>query len=319
MPQYPIKAQAYARSPSNALLQQFCDKVGNVSARTRPGSAYYVNETTGSDSSVGSFAFPFATLTTAKAVVIPGDTIFVIGTIHAATTQVLDFSGVRVVGINSPSNNSRARISQTGSVVFSPLVSVTGQGNSFENLATFHGFNSDTAQVCWSDTGGRNHYKNCQFFGGGHATAAANAGCRSLTIGGAGENLLEDCTVGLDTVPRATNANATMEFLAGTARNVFRRGIFQMYSSLAGNVHVKALAGALDRYAFFDDCGFFNAVESAATAIDADFSVNAAAGGACLLRNPYGFGATKLSAAGPVYVVGSSPVAGTAGLAVKAS
>jgi hypothetical protein len=319
MPQYPIKSQAYVRGPGGTLPQMLGDKSGRIYASERPGNGWFVDETNGDDTAVGNFLYPFATLTAAKAVAADGDTIYIIGTVHISATLVWDVSGVSLVGIDSPSNNSRARISQTGSAVFTPLVSVTAQGCTFENLATFHGFANASAQVCWAEAGGRNYYKNVQFFGGGDATAAAQAGCRSLTVAGSGENLFENCTFGLDTIARATNANATLEFLAGTARNVFRCPTFQMLSKLAGNVHVKALAAALDRYAYFDEPAFINAVESTAVTIDQDISANAAAGGAILLKSPISLGATALAAAGPVYIVGTTPVATTSGIAIKAT
>ena len=99
------------------------------------------------------------------------------------------------------------------------LVEVTGQGCSFINVGTFYGFNGvltpPTSPVCWYEDGGRNYYSNTQFLGGGDALTAAIAGMRSLVIGGAGENLLDMCTFGLDTVVRATNANATIELIWG--------------------------------------------------------------------------------------------------------
>src|SRR6185312_2873556 len=106
-------------------------------------------------------------------------------------------------------------------------VNVTAQGCSFINIATFHGFANASAQICWAEAGGRNYYSNVQFFGMGDATAAAQAGSRSLTVAGNGENIFVDCTIGLDTVLRATNANASLEFLSGTPRNKFFDCVFQ--------------------------------------------------------------------------------------------
>ena len=59
------------------------------------------------------------------------------------------------------------------------------------------------APICWAEAGGRNTYTNCDFFGGGDAASAVEAGMRSLTIGGAvGENKFVECTIGLDTIER---------------------------------------------------------------------------------------------------------------------
>src|SRR6185312_803055 len=158
-------------------------------------------------------------------------------------------------------------------------VNVTANGCAFIGIGTFYGYVDASTQICWAEAGGRNFYSNVLFGGGGNATAAAQAGMRSLTISGDGENVFADCTFGLDTVARATNANATLEFLGGTQRNKFIRPIFQMFSSLATNVHVKAAAGSVDRSQYMFDPIFSNAVDSTATGLNADVLWDAAAGG----------------------------------------
>lgn len=321
MPQNPIPAQAYARSPSNAVKQLRCDDSGNVYVSNGTGNSWYVDEATGLDTNNGSINAPFASLTAAQAAAVAdnGDVVYLIGTVHVAATVAWAKNGVSLVGIMAPSDNDRARISQTGSAVFSPLVSVTGQGCRIENIATFHGFNNASAQVCWAEAGGRSYYKGVDFIGMGDLTAAAQAGGRSLTVAGAGENVFDDCTIGLDTVLRATGTNASLEFLAGTPRNVFNRTLFQMLTSNAADVHITAGAGGLDRFATFNDPVFMNAVESGSTTINAAVTADAAAGGAIVLNRPCSLGATALATTGPVYVVGSTPVATTSGIAIKAT
>lgn len=290
---------------------------------SRPGATYFVDEANGDDDQAragGPFS-PFETLAAAVAVAVAGDTIFIIGTAHVSETLTISQSNLCIIGLNAPSQNSRARISQTGSTVFTPLVSVTGQGNRFENLATFHGFANASAQVCWSDSGGRNYYKNVQFLGMGHATAAAQAGGRSLVIsGGNGENLFEDCSIGLDTILRATNANASLELTGASPRNLFRRCTFQANCSAAGDVHVLVGSGGIDRYLAFEACKFLNFTGGGGTSLTAAFSVHASAGGNVMLDpSCMSIGATKLSAAGPVYVGGAVPTGATTGLGVLAA
>lgn len=288
---------------------------GSVSAQTTTaaiaglglalGNAYFVNETTGSDSNVGSRAAPFATLTAALAAATAnhGDVIYLEGTVHVTATVAWNKNGVSLIGTLAPSDNDRARISSSGSTVFSPLVNVTGVGCSFINVGTFHGFNDASAQVCWAEAGGRNFYSNVQFLGMGDATAAAQAGSRSLTVAGSGENLFVGCTIGLDTVTRATNANASLEFLAGTARNTFRSCIFQALVSDASDTHVTVAAGGMDRYALFDDCTFINCVDSTATAMSAAITnAGGSPSGSILLNDCIFLGATAVATTGAVYV-----------------
>lgn len=288
---------------------------GSVSAQTTTaaiaalglaiGNAYFVNETTGSDSNNGSRSAPFATLGKAlsTATANHGDVIYLEGTVHLTATLDWNKNGVSLVGTLAPSDNDRARISQTGSTVFSPLVNVTGVGCSFINIGTFHGFNDASTQICWAEAGGRNFYNNVQFLGMGDATAAAQAGSRSLTVGGSGENLFVGCTIGLDTVTRATNANSSLEFISGTARNTFRGCTFQALVSDASDTHVLVASGGMDRYALFDDCTFINCVDSTATAMNAAISnAGGSPGGSILLNNCISLGATAIATTGAVYV-----------------
>lgn len=289
------------------------------------GYTYWVDETNGSDGNTGGPADPFKTLSHAHSVCIDGnnDVVVFSGTIHTTATIAWSKSFTHLVGLTAPSQNNRARISQTGSTVFSPLVNVTGQGCIFKDLGTFHGFNDASAQICWTDAGGRNSYQNVQFFGMGNATAAAQAGSRSLLISGStGENLFTGCSIGLDTVVRATNANASLEFTGGSPRNRFRGCVFAADVSDASDTHVTIGVGGIDRWVIFDDCIFSNAEYGGpgATAMTAAFSVDASAGGQVILNNCISVGAGKISAAGPVYVSQISAAGGgTTYLGVAAS
>lgn len=307
------------------LVGQFGTPLWGVAGAPGPftGNYFWVDETNGSDGNTGGPSDPLKTLTQALSLCTSGnnDVIFMVGTIHTAATIAWSKSNTHLIGLTAPSNNDRARISQTGSAVFTPLVDVTGSGCIFKNLATFHGFNDASTQICWAEAGGRNYYENVQFLGMGNATAAAQAGSRSLTIGGSGENLFMGCTIGLDTVVRATNANASLEFISASPRNVLRNCIFQADVSDAADTHVTIGVGGIDRYALFDNCTFLNAEFGGpgATAMTAAFSVNASAGGLVLVQGGASIGAGKISAAGPVYVSGAVPTGAASSLAVAAT
>lgn len=321
MPQYPIPAQAFARAPSKNPMAILCDANGLLLvAGGSSGDSIFVNEATGSDSTGdGSPNKPFATLDAglAEATANNDDTVYLMGTSHR--TAVLNWSknGVNLVGLLAPSDNDRARISQTGSTAFANLVNVTGVGCRFENIATFHGFNDASAQICWQDLGGRNYYKNTQFLGMGDATAAAQAGSRSLILGGAGEFLLEDCTFGLDTIVRATNPNATLEVVGGAPRIVIRRGVFQADVTDVSDVHIKVGAGGLDRYLYLDGCFLHNF----GTAMDAAITNAGGSPGGNVVLSPNCsvVGATAVATTGNVFVSGPVPTGATSSLAVLAT
>lgn len=286
------------------------------------GNFFFVNESTGSDGNTGGPQDPLATLSQAHSLCTDGnnDVVFLTGTVHTTATTVWSKNKTHLIGL-APNlrSQARARISQTGSTLFTPLVSVTASECIFRDIGSFHGFANASTQICWADTGGRNEYTRCLFGGMGNATAAAQAGSRSLTIsGGTGENTFADCQIGLDTVTRSTN-NASLELLAATPRNVFTRCLFPCLTSSASALWVTVGSGGMDRFALFSDCTFINAVESTSTTLTAGIIANASAGGAVMLQNPMSLGATAIATTGPVYIIGNVPVATTSGIAIKAT
>lgn len=286
------------------------------------GQAFFVNASTGSDGNDGSAATPFATLGQAqtKAVANRNDMVFVTGTISLTSTLAWAKDRVHLIGLTSPSNNPRARLSASGTV-FTPMVNVTAQGCIFANLGTFYGFADASAQVCWLDAGQRNYYKSVSFQGMGATLAAAHVGGRSLVVGaaGQGEHVFEQCVIGLDTITRSA-ANASLEFLAGSPRNTFRRCVFPALTSSATAVHVTIGADGIDRWVLFEDCSFINCVKSGGTGMTVAMTVNAAAGGLILLQHSTSVGATKWGDAGGLaqsYVDGGAPVAATSNLGIN--
>lgn len=267
------------------------------------GNFYWVDETNGSDGNTGGPSDPFKTLSQAHSVCTDSnnDVVLFTGTIHQTATLTWSKNWTHLIGLAATSQNDRARISQTGSTVFSPLVNVTGSGCIFRNIGTFHGFNNASTQICWAEAGGRNYYDSVQFLGMGDATAAAQAGSRNLTIAGSGENLFNNCVVGLDTVVRATNANASLELLSGTPRNVFRNTLFSSYCTAATDVHIKIAAGGMDRYLILDGCQFHN---FGGTSLNAAIT-NAGgspAGDVIVTPSCISVGATAIATTGNVYV-----------------
>lgn len=288
------------------------------------GNYFWVDQTNGSDGNTGGPQDPFKTLSRALAACTAdnNDVVFFTGTIHLTSTLVWSKAKTHLIGLGVGTvGSSRSRISQTGSSVFTPLVSVTASGCMFVNVATFHGFDDASAQICWTDSGGRNYYKRCDFLGMGHATAAAQAGGRSLLVTGTtGENTFEECQIGLDTITRSA-ANASLELAGGTPRNVFLRCIFPAITSSAGAFFVlTAGAAAMDRFQWFQDCLFVNAVNSTSTTMTDAFSLAASSGGMAVLQRCTTVGCTGLGTAASLsqmWVDGGAPTAATTALAVN--
>lgn len=291
------------------------------------GNVFWVNESTGSDGNSGGCYDPLATLGQALSLCTDGnnDVVLLTGTVHVSATLTWNKSKTHLIGLSPQlSSQARARISQTGSTVFTPLVNVTGTECIFRNIGSFHGFANASAQICWTDAGGRNEYSNCLFGGMGNATAAAQTGGRSLLITGTtGENTFKDCQIGIDTVTR-TGANASLEFAAGTPRNVFKNCVFPMLAGDANPLFIKTgAAAAIDRWEWFQDCLFVNAINSTGTALTVGASMAASAGGLLMMQRCTLLGGNSstnwgdTAALAQMWVDGGPPTAATTGLAVN--
>ncbi len=272
------------------------------------GNTYYLNPLTGSDTSGnGSSAAPYATLAVAYAACVSGhnDVVVLIGdggttaTARVNTAFTWSKNATHLLGWCAPGLFSqRARVAPLGSVTaFANFFTLSGNGCIFQNIQFFHGFDTGVAaEICMTVTGQRNVFQNCAIDGMGDTTGAASAASRSLKIGGAGagENLFQDCTIGLDTVTRSA-ANATVEFAGATPRNVFRRCYFPFMTSSATVLGILGTGDeCVDRFNVFDDCMFFNAIKSTSTAMTVLGSFTTASpGGAVLFKRCSSVGATK--------------------------
>ena len=229
--------------------------------------------------------------------------IYILGgtTVHLAAAFVWAKNNTHLIGLAAPTGIAgRARISATA--VFTPMFTVTGRGCIFSNFEIFFGQTSATgAAVCWLAQGQNNYYGNVHFAGGGDATQAADASCRSLVIdgGGAGsgngENLFENCVIGLDTIPQV-GASFLLEVKANSfaARNRFKNCFFDMTVTATAPAFVSIGASSLQRFISFENC-IFHAVPSAGSATPAQaFAIDSACNGNVILHNSMVIGCTAL-------------------------
>lgn len=292
------------------------------------GNYWFVDPVNGADGNDGTPQQPLRTLSGAHSLCRAGmnDVVLLIGngatsgSARESATLVWSKNATHLIGITAPTMISqRARIAATSGVNFTPLVSVTASGCFFGNISAFAGYNSAVTQVCWADTGERNYYGNVAFQGMGHATAAAQAGGRSLVVGGAGlgENTFVGCSIGVDTVAR-TAANASLELLGSTPRNIFKGCVFPAYATAATPYFVTATS--VDRMNMFEDCSFINSVKSGSgTALTSGFQAAGAIGGLLLLKGCTFVGATDIEGtpSNNIFIDGAAPTAATSQLAVN--
>lgn len=262
-----------------------------------PFARYYLDPVNGDDANNGlSPSAAVLTLAAAYALTTPGqnDAIILIGNGAASGTLRVDASftwskdATHLIGICSPVLFSqRARIAPTGATTaFSPFFTISGNGCIFQNLQLFFGFDTGTAtEINLTVTGSRNYFGNCHIAGIGDAAAAGGTGSRSLVIGsgGSGENVFENCVIGIDTVTRSV-ANASLEFVGATPRNVFRNCIFPLMTSAAGVLGILGTGnGCVDRSNVFENCMFLNAVSSTSTVMTVLASFTTASPGGNLI------------------------------------
>jgi len=303
--------------------------IGGINGVPLTGTWYFVNPASGSDAYDGqSPQTPFQTIYRAYAACVAGqnDVVVLIGNgatsgtarMSVALAQTVDSTATtgtitwaknatHLIGVTAPTGvSNRARFAPpTGTYTASTfgnngnMFNVTASGCIFANFSVFNGFSTGSAsQIAWIENGGRNYYANVQFGGFGDTQSAQGTGARALKVMGAGENTFEGCTIGLDTVTR-TVANANLEFASATPRNKFINCDFPVLTSSASALFILGSgAGAIDRWQKFDNCVFYNAVDSTATTISTVASLNASAGGSLVFHNCTSCGATKWGDAG---------------------
>ena len=220
-------------------------------------------------------------------VIVPG------GTAGTVETAALTWSNsyTHLVGSVAPTMISqRARVG-TATAALSPLITFSGNGNIVSNVQFSN--NTSTGYYTVAVTGDRNYFSNVHFAGPMHATAGDTAAAAGLLLQGAGsglgggENTFEDCVIGLDTTARSTT-NAALEMAnassTGCRRNIFKRCIFPAFVDNAGALFVKIDGSAdIDRFVWFKDCLFLNAVQSTSTTMTAGFAIHATVGGTVIL------------------------------------
>lgn len=230
-----------------------------------------------------------------------------------------------LIGIDSGVNvSNRARIAPlAGVTAFANFFTLSGNGCRLQNVQLFDGFSTGTtSQIALTVTGGRNYVGDCHIAGMGDNESAQSTGSRSLKISGTGENVFQNCTIGLDTITR-TVANATLEFASGTPRNQFLHCNFPFLTSSATVLGFLGTGAAcMDRDQVFDNCTFINQVQSTSTTMSGLGTLtSASAGGLLLFKQSVLVGITEYgtdaTTRGLCYIDGLTGAAATSGIAVN--
>jgi len=238
------------------------------------GKTYFLDPTNGAATAGGRTPLEAnSSLTALKAKMTTGqhDTIRLIaGATGVSLAAAFDWSlnCSHLIGEGSSTRvNSRARLGHSAN--FTPFLSFSGYGNTFEDFYTAHGRGNAGNLIGHYITGGRNKFKRAHFGGPMHATEAGTAGYRLMKIGAAASELeFDECTFGIDTIP-LTAAVSLMEFEAGgDARIFFKNCTFLCAVNAAGGAgatFLKFNAGMGEGYIDFRSCKFLNIGSTAMT------------------------------------------------------
>lgn len=235
---------------------------------------------------------------------------------------------VHLIGVNSGS-----LFSQRSRIAFQPafataveLFTLSANGCVISGIEFFMGVASALPTGCMTISGQRNHLFRCHIAGMGNA-ANDISGAYSLRLNGAQENLIEDCTIGQDTIQLgAGTSNSVLLFSnnagTGCTRNYFRLCRFMLdTSSATACLFLRSGATSMDRENIMEDCLFLNAINSGSTALTHAMAVIAGTSPAGVLivtgAKTGMFGASGWNAtSGIVFATGGAqPAASTFGLA----
>lgn len=227
------------------------------------GNYFWVDGTNGSDGNTGGPTDPFRTVSQAYNACLSGnnDVILFTGAYNPSATMTWAKNRTHLIGLGQASIAVASTAATSGA--FSPLVNVTATDCIFQNFSVTSGIAQAATQVAWAEAGGRNSYTNVKINQVGHATAAAQAGNRALTIASAG-NTWTNCVIGSDAIVRATNANSSIGLLDGAGDCVFQSCIIPAWCSAAGDTFITTSSTALVGYFVFNDCLFLNNINNTA-------------------------------------------------------
>lgn len=241
---------------------------GRITA-TGDAKHYFVDPANGDDTNTG--LAPEEALNTVSAaydltVDKSGDVIHLLndgntsGSSVESTTITWSNDNVHLVGHCAPVMLSqRARIVWQGAPVVTPLINVTGNGNSFTNVSIIEETTaSGTASVGVRVSGARNYFENVAIMSMVNTNTGSEADSSVLKLSGGSENTFRNCYIGVDTSARSA-ANASVEFESAATRNAFFDCMFMMFATASSPVFVEASSNSdIDRWVLFERCKFIN-------------------------------------------------------------
>jgi hypothetical protein len=295
----------------------------------RQGKAYFVDAANGSDGNSGlDISQPVKLPATAldKTVSEAGDVVYVLGsssTANFATSYTLSKNSVSLVGVSTPSVHwQRSRMGASADM--SPLITISGSYNYFQNIRFGYGRGTGTNLNMIYITGSYNTFENCHFAGPFNDTEAAAAGYRNISLAsGCQGNFFKNCTIGIDTIKITSTDFAHVSTTGGVSELIFEDCRFVKWipdTGCLGGVNDFLLTdnSAISRFAEFKRCRFISFVSNWGAAATGAIYASNTASGIILVDNCTFLNYTDIFSyqQGRIYVNGASPTGNTNGLAV---
>lgn len=166
-----------------------------------------------------------------------------------------------LIGMFGPAMlNHRSRIGAGAAIT--PMVDITGYGNTFANLYIMWGYDNVASTIGVRITGDRNNFHRVHFAGpmnDSHADTANNTCC---SIYGAEECYFNHCVFGTDTIERGADVLSLLLDGAGGAdvamRHIFDNCIFLSSCDAGADAHFIHATVNTHGWALFRKCQFIN-------------------------------------------------------------
>jgi len=182
-----------------------------------------------------------------------------------ASALTWDLNMSHFIGMyGSARQNMRSRIGMSAD--FSPMLTMSGYGNTLQNLYFMHGRGSATNLIAMTDTGGRNSYHNCHW-NNQDGIAMDEAGYDMLYLNN-NELYFKDCIFGTDGATMTDGTLVKFGKNIDPPRAVFENCVF-MFQSDATDPTFIDIEGSIGRcWLVFKGCTFLNAGTAVAVGID---------------------------------------------------
>jgi hypothetical protein len=172
------------------------------------------------------------------------------GSHSLAAALAIDGNCNRFIGTAPGKFNIRSRIGM--STAFTPMITVSGYGNYFQNLYTMHGTAAGD-YIGWLVSGARNEFNNVHFGGPMIAAQGGHASYVGVHVTGS-ENYFHDCVFGTNTIER-DEITPNVKLGPGTI-TVFDNCIFTCALTDTDPIFVYVDNSASYTQAFFRNCMF---------------------------------------------------------------